>query len=260
MALLVNLEAVDRAGKTTQLDAVAASLRSGGLRVQTFAFPNRPSTSAPHPSHASSGVLIDRYLRDGLVLIQKTDTIFHTLDACLEDDRAEAGIGGPHVGLSEMTKDIIRGLIEEKVFQVLQSVNRREHLADLEAALANPLVDVVLTVRLQSAWAYGVAKGVSPIEIRALEGDLPIPDLTVLLELDPAAARSRRSEDAPDKYESDAQYQAGIRSSYHKMARDDAAEAEAEGRPPRFVRVDAGRLPDEVSADILHIIESRRAA
>lgn len=258
MALFVNLEAVDRAGKSTQLAAVASALRGRGLRVAVFAFPNRPSTSPlPHPSHRATGVLMDRYLREEVSFVHLSDTLFHRLGDCLDADFAAAYGDLPRPALSERTKEVLRGLVEEKLYQVVNSVNRREHLEELEAALADPGTDVVLAVRLQSAWAYGVAKGVSPVQLRALEGDLPSPDLTVLLEVDPAVARARRGDDAPDRYEADGDYQATVRARYRELAREDADASRAEGRPPRYARVDAAEGPEAVCGAITALVLAR---
>jgi thymidylate kinase len=264
VALLANIEATDRVGKSTQLAAVADALRAGGLRVVSFSFPDRPGEHAvPHPSHISTGALITRYLRGQMPLLLRSDTLFHQVEALMAEEDAERGFAVARAGapyLSDGVRELVRGIVEEKIFQVLQSVNRREHLAEMQAALADPDVDVVLCVRLQSAWAYAVPMGVSAVEIRALEGDMPSPALTLLLDIDPAAARSRRGSDPLDLYESNADYQSAVRARYRDLVHEDAAACAATGAAPSWLRIDASGDRESVCAAIVGAITARLPA
>ena len=246
MGLLVNLEAVDKAGKTTQAKNVAARLRDAGLTAAGVRFPERPSnTNIPHRSHFPTGLLIDRYFEGKLVLFSGGDTLFRR-ESLAALDKAE--------------RTAIAGIIEEKLFQVIMSINRREGYEGpggvLDLLQTN---DVVVVERALSAQAYGVAVGVSPIMIKALEGDLPGPDITFLLDIDPAMARLRRAEEAPDRYEADSELQTRTRERYTEMVREDRREAERDGREPRFVRIDALRPAAEISDEIVAIISARLA-
>lgn len=222
MGLLINFESIDRGGKSTQAPLVAAEMEARGLRVEMLNFPNtRPRARDEHPAHDSTGVLIERYLAGDLPMMDLRDSIFRI----------------PEVdALPDETKELVCANIVEKLVQVLFSVNRRESRDTLVAALeAN---DLVIVGRYLSAHTYGVAGGVSRLQLAALEGDLPSPDLTFLFDVDPEVARLRRSEGVYDVYEEDAELQAKVRRLYNELVREDAEEAEDLGRAPRFLRID----------------------
>jgi len=242
MGILVNIEAIDRGGKSTQLPLVAAALHENGRRVQIMAFPDTPSRTAPNPAHFSTGVLIERFLADKLPMIDGRDGLLRIAE--LAD-------------LPEDIKEIILANIEEKLIQVIFSINRRERADALTAALAAN--DVVLVGRWLSAYTYGVANGVSRLQIKAIEGDLPRVDLSVLLEIDPATARARRNGDVYDHYESNFDLQSKVRRLYNDLVREDAEVAALEHREPAFLRLDATAAPDELCATIIAEIERRLA-
>lgn len=241
MGLLINIEAIDRAGKTTQARAVLDALRAAGLTVDTMAFPDTPSRSREHNvATFATGALIERWLDGKLPMIDGRDSLFR-----LEELR----------DLSDDAKTAIIGNVDEKLFQVLLSVNRRERREALLAQMAAN--DVVLVVRYLSARTYGVAGGVSRLQIDAIEDELPDPDLTFLLDLDPSVARARRVEEGYDRYEADADFQAKVRRLYSEMVREDAEAAKVEGRPPAFMRIDAADDPDVITATIVHAVRRR---
>jgi len=77
MGLLINIEAIDRGGKTTQARAVALALEARGLRVAMMSFPDTPSRAKmPTPAHFSTGILIERDLDSALPMIDLRDTLF----------------------------------------------------------------------------------------------------------------------------------------------------------------------------------------
>ncbi len=235
MGLLINIEAIDRGGKTTQARAVGEGLTAAGLSVALMSFPDTPSRSRETtPAHFSTGILIERDLDSNLPMIDLRDSIF----------RIE--------GLRELpieVKETVVANITEKLVQVLYSVNRRERADALREALATH--DVVLVGRYLSAHTYGVAGGVSRLQLDSLEGDLPHPYLTFLLDLDPAVARARRAEEGYDRYEIDQDFQIKVRKLYNELVREDAEDAVENGRPPAFVRLDASAPPERISADIV---------
>lgn len=247
MGLLINLEAVDKAGKTTQAAQIVRLLREAGISAASKRFPERPAKGQePKPEHFATGLLINRYLNEGMVLFEGRDTLFR------QDFLAE---------LDEEQKAIMARIIEEKLFQVIMSINRREGVegpGGLLELLASH--QVVVVERALSAQAYGVVHGVSQVMIAALEGDLPKPDLTFLLEIDPATAKLRRSEETPDRYEADLANQMRVRDRYNEMVRKDRAEARTEGREPRFVRIDAALPIEEISTQIIGLIQKRLRA
>lgn len=244
MGLLINIEAIDRGGKTTQIPLVIDQLRAHGVTTATISFPDTPRRHPGHDclAHFATGVLIERDLDGRLPLIDLRDGIFRrpAFERMTPEEREE-----------------IVAIIQEKLVQVLYSVNRRERHAELLAALREH--DVVLVSRYLSAWTYGVDGGVSRLQLVNLEGDLLFPDLTILLDLDPEDARARR-DDQLDRYERDLAKQRRIRARYNDLVREDAIAAEAEGRLPRFARVDASGDIASITAEITALILDRLAA
>ena len=121
--------------------------------------------------------------------------------------------------------------------------------AELVRQVIRPALDAGRTVIcdrfLDSSLAYqGAARNLGSDTVRSVNapavGDL-VPDLTVLLWLDLAAAAERGAED--DRFEREGQaLQRTVADAYAELA---AAE------PDRFVRVDAARDPQAVHADVL---------
>lgn len=246
MGLFVNIESIDRGGKTTQAPLVFARLRAAGVRIAVMNFPDTPRRNpVPTSAHFATGVLIERFLDGDLPLIDLHDSLFKREFRWYdEDDQVDDSFR-----LSDLPRSVreeVVTIIQEKLVQVLFSVNRRERREALEDLLAEN--DVVLVGRYLSAQAYGVARGVSKAQLASLEGDLRSPDLTFLIDIDPAVARLRRSEAVEDVYEADRDLQSKVHRLYNEMVADDAKAADAEGRPARFVRLE-GAAPMDVITD-----------
>jgi dTMP kinase len=157
--------------------------------------------------------------------------------------------GGTEVGV--LIRDIVlhhRGEIASRAEALLYAADRAHHVATLvRPALARG--EVVLQDRyLDSSVAYqGAGRVLDAAEVRALslwaaEGALP--DVTVLLDLDPAAARTRLdAADKPfDRLEAEAaEFHARVRDAYLGLA---AAE------PGRFLVLDATRPIADLAAAI----------
>jgi dTMP kinase len=130
--------------------------------------------------------------------------------------------------------------------------------AELVARVVRPALDegrVVVSDRfLDSSLAYqGGARGLGVDEVEAVNrfatGGL-VPDLTVLLDLEPAAAARRAGE--PDRIEAEGEeLQASVLSAYRRLAAAD---------PGRWRIVDAERPPEQVHADVLAAVEAALAA
>ena len=247
MGLLINLEAIDRAGKSTQADQVAAALAAQGRSVAILGFPDRPpraeavTPDLPVAQYAT-GTLINRYLDGQLNLVDLRESFFRRPEiADLPIDVREA----------------IAADIQEKIIQAIYSVNRRERARDMRDAIANN--DFVFVGRWLSGYTYGMANGVGRSQLDLLEGELPQPDLTILLDLDPATARERRTSDVYDRYEADLDLQDRVRRLYNELVRDDAEAATAEGRRPRFYRIDATLPAEEITARIVEAITELEA-
>lgn len=157
--------------------------------------------------------------------------------------------GGSEVGV--LIRDIVlhhRGDIAPRAEALLYAADRAHHVATVvRPALARG--EVVLQDRyLDSSVAYqGAGRVLDADEVRGLslwgaEGALP--DLTVLLDLDPAAARKRLdAADKPfDRLEAE-------KAEFHARVRD-AFLALAGAEPDRFLVVDAAEAPAEIAVRI----------
>lgn len=162
--------------------------------------------------------------------------------------------GGSEVG--QLIRDIVlhhRGDIAPRAEALLYAADRAHHIATVvRPALQRG--DVVIQDRyLDSSVAYqGAGRVLDAAEVRALsmwaaEGALP--DVTVLLDLDPKAARARLdSADKPfDRLEAE-------KDDFHQRVRD-AFLALAAADADRFLVVDASEHADEVAARIRSRIE-----
>jgi dTMP kinase len=129
--------------------------------------------------------------------------------------------------------------------------------AELVAAVIRPALEsgrVVVSDRfLDSSLAYqGGARGLGVDEVervnRFATGGL-VPDLTFLLDIDPAAAAGRSGEH--DRFEGEGTaLQEAVLAAYERLL---AAE------PGRWRRVDAHRAPEEVHAEVLAEVEAVRS-
>jgi dTMP kinase len=129
--------------------------------------------------------------------------------------------------------------------------------AELVARVIRPALEdgrVVVSDRfLDSSLAYqGGARGLGVGEVERINrfatGGL-VPDLTFLLDLDPAAAAARAGE--RDRFEDEGSaLQQAVRESYEELVAAD---------PGRWRRVDAARSPEEVHAEVLAEVQGVRA-
>lgn len=155
--------------------------------------------------------------------------------------------GGTEVG--DLVRDIVlhhRGDIAPRAEALLYAADRAHHVATLvRPALARG--EVVIQDRyLDSSVAYqGAGRVLDAAEIRALSlwaTEDALPDVTVLLDLDPASARRRLdAADKPfDRLEAEkAEFHERVRRAFLALAADE---------PERFLVLDAS-LPAEVLAD-----------
>lgn len=157
--------------------------------------------------------------------------------------------GGTEVGV--LIREIVlhhRGEVASRAEALLYAADRAQHVATLvRPALARG--DVVIQDRyLDSSVAYqGAGRVLDAEQVRdlsmwATEGALP--DLTVLLDLDPAVARRRLdAADKPfDRLEAE-------KSAFHERVRE-AFLALAAADPRRFLVLDAARSEDELAAAV----------
>lgn len=154
--------------------------------------------------------------------------------------------GGSEVG--QLIRDIVlhhRGDIAPRAEALLYAADRAHHVATVvRPALARG--EIVLQDRyLDSSVAYqGAGRVLDATEIRdlslwAAEGALP--DLTILLDLDPVTARARLdSADKPfDRLEAEKEaFHARVREAYLDLAR---------AEPGRFLVIDAAAAPERIA-------------
>jgi dTMP kinase len=122
------------------------------------------------------------------------------------------------------------------VMQLLYVANRYEWKSQLERELARGTV-VICDRYLASSVAYGAAQGLDATWLRDMQKYLPQPDLTILLDIDPAVSARRKTVDR-DKYERDLALLERVRRSYLEQA------------SGGWVRLDADRNRDTVAADV----------
>ncbi|MDQ1111279.1 dTMP kinase [Microbacterium testaceum] len=164
--------------------------------------------------------------------------------------------GGTEVGVR--IRDIVlhhRGHIAARAEALLYAADRAHHVETVvQPAIARG--DVVIQDRyLDSSVAYqGAGRILDADDIRALSlwatGGL-LPDLTVLLDLDPAAARRRLdADDKPfDRLEAEkSEFHARVRTGFLALAADE---------PRRFLVLDAMRPADELAHHVRAAITER---
>lgn len=132
------------------------------------------------------------------------------------------------------------------VMQLLYVANRLECRQKLEAWLGAG--DVVICDRFRaSSVAYGEAQGLDPQWLDRIQQYLPVPALTLLLDIAPGTAVVRKSS-GRDRYERDLEMLARVRQSYHRQA-------QAAG----WVMIDAEAAKDAVAAAVESAVLSRLA-
>ncbi len=146
--------------------------------------------------------------------------------------------------------DVSSAGLSDRAEALLYAADRAEHVDSLvRPALARGAV--VITDRyIDSSVAYqGAGRDLSPTEIARINrwatGGL-VPNLTVLLDVSPETARERFTE-APDRLESEpAEFHQRVRTGFLTLAAAD---------PARYLVVDAGQQPDEVTTVVRHHLD-----
>lgn len=123
------------------------------------------------------------------------------------------------------------------VMQLLYVANRGEFRLRIESWLAAG--DVVICDRYRaSSVAYGEAQGLDPEWLERIQQYLPKASLTILLDIAPEAAASRKRQ-GRDRFERDLPLLARVRESYRRQARQGG-----------WCVIDAAQGPDEVTAGV----------
>jgi dTMP kinase len=132
------------------------------------------------------------------------------------------------------------------VMQLLYVANRYEWKTALQQMLDDGWF-VVCDRYLASSVAYGEAFGLDPGWLMEIQRFLPRPSVTVMLDIAPQTAVTRKSVDR-DRYERDLSLQARVRESYLRLAA-------REG----WLLLDGERPKDAIAADVFTNLASRLA-
>jgi len=133
-----------------------------------------------------------------------------------------------------------------EVMQLLYVANRYEWKPQIEFELNRGTV-LICDRYLASSVAYGDAQGLDAAWLMDIQKYLPQPDVTFLLDINPAVSATRKTVDR-DKYERDLALLARVRDSYMRQAG-------AGG----WSTLDANRDRDVVAADVWKVVEARLA-
>nr|WSX50591.1 dTMP kinase [Streptomyces sp. NBC_00974] len=152
--------------------------------------------------------------------------------------------------LRSILLDVSSAGLSNRAEALLYAADRAEHV-DTVVRPALERGAVVITDRyVDSSVAYqGAGRDLSPTEIARISRwatDGLVPNLTVLLDVSPEAARERFTE-APDRLESEpAEFHQRVRSGFLTLAAAD---------PGRYLVVDAGQDPEAVSTVVRHRLD-----
>src|SRR5262245_47069705 len=141
-------------------------------------------------------------------------------DALKADGRKARLVSFPDYGTS-IGEEIARALQGEReygpdVMQLLYVANRYERKPDLLRWLDGGLM-LVCDRYTASSVAYGEAQGLDPAWLIDMQKFLPVPALTILLDIAPETAVQRKAVER-DRYERDLEMQARVRDSYLRLA------------------------------------------
>jgi dTMP kinase len=129
------------------------------------------------------------------------------------------------------------------VLQLLYIANRYEYRPRLESWVSDGTI-VLCDRYVASSIAYGEAFGLDPSWLADVQRGLPVPDLTVLLDITPATAVGRKAS-GRDRFERDLALLARVRESYLRLA-----------AGPGWVRIDGEQDRDAVAAQVSAAVTS----
>jgi dTMP kinase len=132
------------------------------------------------------------------------------------------------------------------VMQLLYIANRHERRADIVRWLAEGAV-VLCDRYLASSIAYGAAQGVDAQWLTDVQRLLPQPDLTLLLDIAPETAVTRKRANR-DRFESDLTLLARVRDTYRRLA-----------AQPSWCLIDGEQTRDAVAVAINETVAKRLA-
>ena len=162
-------------------------------------------------------------------------------DRLKEDGRKARLVSFPDYGTS-IGEEIARALAGEReygpdVMQLLYVANRYERKPDLERWLSGGLI-LVCDRYTASSVAYGEATGLDPAWLTDMQRLLPSAALTIMLDIAPETAVTRKAVDR-DRYERDLALQGRVRESYRRQAKGSG-----------WIVIDGERSKDVIAEDV----------
>ncbi|MYW70329.1 dTMP kinase [Streptomyces sp. SID8379] len=152
--------------------------------------------------------------------------------------------------LRSILLDVSSAGLSHRAEALLYAADRAEHVDTVVRPALERGAVVISDRYIDSSVAYqGAGRDLSPVEVARINRWATtglVPHLTVLLDVDPEAARERFTE-APDRLESEPmEFHARVRSGFLTLAA---------GDPGRYLVVDAGQEPEAVSTVIRHRLD-----
>ncbi|GGX74816.1 dTMP kinase [Streptomyces minutiscleroticus] len=152
--------------------------------------------------------------------------------------------------LRSILLDVSSAGLSHRAEALLYAADRAEHVDTVVRPALERGAVVISDRYIDSSVAYqGAGRDLSPTEIARISRwatDGLVPHLTVLLDVEPEAARERFTE-APDRLESEpAEFHARVRSGFLTLAASD---------PGRYLVVDGGQEPEAVTTVIRHRLD-----
>ena len=171
-------------------------------------------------------------------------------DRLKEQGRKARLVSFPDYGTS-IGEEIARALSNERdygpdVMQLLYVANRYEKKPELLRWLEGGLI-LVADRYTASSVAYGEALGLDPAWLSEIQKFLPAAAITIMLDIAPETAVTRKSVDR-DRYERDLAMQGRVRESYRRQATEQS-----------WIVLDGERSKDAIAADVFSAVTSRLA-
>ena len=171
-------------------------------------------------------------------------------DRLKEQGRKARLVSFPDYGTS-IGEEIARALSNERdygpdVMQLLYVANRYEKKPELLRWLEGGLI-LVADRYTASSVAYGEALGLDPAWLSEIQKFLPAAAITIMLDIAPETAVTRKSVDR-DRYERDLAMQGRVRESYRRQATEQG-----------WIVLDGERSKDAIAEDVFSAVTSRLA-
>jgi dTMP kinase len=207
--------------------------------------PASAKATAGKPSPKSSGHLI---AFEGLDQSGKQTQAERLLDAFRNAGHEAEFLTFPEY-TTDIGEEIGRALKGERDYQpdtlqLLYIANRFEFRPRIRAWLEAGTM-IVCDRYLASSIAYGEAQGVDAGWLAGIQQPLPQPSITLFMDMSPSVSLARKQADR-DKFERDMSLLGRVRESYLRQS-----------QAPGWIRIDAERDKDAVTADVVNAVRSR---